>query len=436
MTATPVVRGFLVCRSNPFERHDMRLIPVLIALLVAAAVYAFVFERERLVGMLPAGAGDTAKAEAAQETGNTGAADAGEPVAMRVVVQRSEAREVDSAVKLRGRTEADRVVDLRAETSGLVVSEPLGRGAFVEAGDVLCRLDPAARQATLEEARARLKEAQARVPEARARLEEARAALEEAQINYRAASNLVKNGYASETRVAATRAALRAAESGVESATSGLESARANIESARAGVTTAEEEIDRLTIHAPFGGVLETDTAELGSLLQPGALCATVMKLDPITLVGFVSETDVARVETGARATARTASGQEVAGEVSFVSRSADPTTRTFRVDVRVPNPDLTLRDGETAEIAIASAGRRAHLVPQSALTLNDEGTLGLRLVDEESRVRFAPVTLMRDTPAGVWLTGLPERADIIVIGQEYVRAGVRVKPSYRELGQ
>lgn len=430
------MRRLLVCRSNPFERHDMRLFPVLIALLVAAAIYTFVFERERLVAMLPAGAGDAAEAEAAQETGTAGATEAGEPGLMRVVVQRSEAREVDSAVKLRGRTEADREVDLRAETSGLVVSEPLGRGAFVEAGDVLCRLDPAARQATLEEARARLKEAQARVPEAQARLEEARAALEEAQINYRAASNLVKNGYASETRVAATRAALRAAESGVESATSGLESARANIESARAGVTAAEEEIDRLTIHAPFGGVLETETAELGSLLQPGALCATVMKLDPITLVGFVSETDVARVETGARATARTASGQEVAGEVSFVSRSADPTTRTFRVDVRVPNPDLTLRDGETAEIAIASAGRRAHLVPQSALTLNDEGTLGLRLVDEENRVRFAQVTLMRDTPAGVWLTGLPERADIIVIGQAYVRAGVRVKPSYRELGQ
>ncbi len=414
----------------------MRLFPVLIALLVAAAIYTFVFERERLVAMLPADAGDATEAAAAQETGTAEAADTGEPELMRVVVQRSEAREVDSAVKLRGRTEADREVDLRAETSGLVVSEPLGRGAFVEAGDVLCRLDPAARQATLDEARARLKEAKARVPEARARLEEARAALEEAQINYRAASNLVKNGYASETRVAATRAALRSAESGVESATSGLESARANIESARAGVTAAEEEIDRLTIHAPFGGVLETETAELGSLLQPGALCATVMKLDPITLVGFVSETDVARVETGARATARTASGQEVAGEVSFVSRSADPTTRTFRVDVRVPNPDLTLRDGETAEIAIASAGRRAHLVPQSALTLNDEGTLGLRLVDEENSVRFAQVTLMRDTPAGVWLTGLPERADIIVIGQEYVRAGVRVKPSYRELGQ
>ncbi len=231
---------------------------------------------------------------------------------------------------------------------------------------------PAARRAALDEAQARLAEAQARVPEARARLEEARAALEEAEINYRAATGLVESGFASETRVAATRAALRAAESGVESATSGLETARANIESARAGVTAAQEEIDRLTIHAPFGGVLETETAELGSLLQPGALCATVLRLDPIMLVGFVSETDVARVGQGAPARARTASGQEVTGEVSFVSRSADETTRTFRVDVRVPNPDLALRDGETVEITIAAEGRRAHLVPQSALTLDD----------------------------------------------------------------
>jgi multidrug efflux system membrane fusion protein len=419
----------------------MRLFPVLIALLVAAAIYAFVFERERLVAMLPAPAAPAGTAqgqpEAEAEAAGPAPDQAGDTAGtMRVVVQRSEAREVDSAVRLRGRTEADRVVDLRAETSGLIISEPLRRGAFVEAGDTLCRLDPAARQAALDEARARLAEAQARVPEAQARLEEARAALEEAQIKYRAASGLVESGYASETRVAATRAALRAAEAGVESATSGLESAQANIESARAGVSAAEEEIKRLTIRAPFGGVLETDTAELGSLLQPGALCATVLRLDPIMLVGFVSETQVARVETGARATARTASGTEVEGEVSFVSRSADETTRTFRVDVRVPNPELALRDGETAEIAIASAGKRAHLVPQSALTLDDGGTLGLRLVDAEDRVRFVPVTLLRDTPSGVWLTGPPERADIIVIGQEYVRAGVQVAPTYRELGQ
>ena len=96
-----------------------------------------------------------------------------------------------------------------------------------------------------------------------------------------------------------------------------------------------------------------------------------------MTLVGFVSELQVARVTLGRSATARTASGQHVAGEVSFLARSADPTTRTFRVDIRVPNPDLTLRDGETAEITVEAAGKAAHLLPQSALTLDDAGTLG-----------------------------------------------------------
>jgi len=408
----------------------MRFFSVLIAFLVAAAIYVIVFERDRLTAMLPASddAAEAAPDEAADE--------AAESTVMRVVVQRSRARAVDSSVTLRGRTEADRTVELRAETSGLVISEPLRRGASVETGDLLCRLDPAAREAQLREAEARLAEAKARVPEAEARVAEAEARLEEAEINYRAAENLVGSGFASQTRVASARAGLRSAEAGVESATSGLESARANIDSAQAGVKSAEEEIRRLEMRAPFAGVLETDTAELGSLLQPGALCAEVMQLDPITLVGFVSETQVARVALGASASARTTSQKTAEGEVSFVSRSADDRTRTFRVDVRVPNPDLALRDGETAEITVAAEGRRAHLVPQSALTLDDEGTMGLRLVGAENRVRFVPVTLLRDTPSGVWLTGLPEAADIIVIGQEFVRAGVEVDPVFRELGQ
>jgi multidrug efflux system membrane fusion protein len=412
----------------------MRLVPILIAVLVSGLIYVFVFERDRLLALLPQ---TTAESSETPETGaNTGESAQSETETMRVVVQRSKAREVDNAVIVRGRTEADRIVELRAETSGLVISEPLRKGAFVDQGDELCRLDPAARQATLQEARARLAEAKTRAPEAEARVEEARAQLEEAEINRNAAENLVTDGFASQTRVAATRAAVSSAQAAVQSATSGLEAARAGIESARAAVVSAEKEIDRLSITAPFSGVLETDTAEIGSLLQPGALCATVLQLDPITLVGFVSEMQVARVERGAPATARTTSGSEVTGEVNFLSRAADDTTRTFRVEVRVPNSDLSLRDGETAEIRISAEGKAAHLLPQSALTLNDEGTLGLRVVDTETRAQFMPVTVLRDTPNGVWLTGLPETADVIVIGQEYVSDGVPVRPVYQELGQ
>jgi multidrug efflux system membrane fusion protein len=457
----------------------MRVLPILTALLVVAGIYAFVFERERVMDAVMATAGEQGpEAPAAEATGAAEASAAEAPAAsagaagadgsgaapVGVVAVKSEARRIDSSVIVRGRTEADRQVELRAETSGQIVSDPLRKGSFVEEGDVLCKLDPGTRQSDLAEARARLAEAEARVPEskarvpeaearveqARAQLEEAKSRLEEAQINARAARRLSEDGFASDTRVASTKAAVRGAEAAIQTArtalksaqsnreavTAGLESAKAGVESARAAVAAASREIERLTITAPFGGLLESDSAELGSLLQPGGLCATVIRLDPMMLVGFVSETQVARVETGAQATARLASGAEVEGEVVFVSRAADPATRTFRVEVSVPNPDLTLRDGQTAEISIAADGQAAHMLPQSALTLNDSGTLGVRTVDSDSRAAFAPVTLVRDTPSGAWVTGLAQQAEVIIIGQEYVAEGVRVDPSYRELGQ
>ena len=107
--------------------------------------------------------------------------------------------------------------------------------------------------------------------------------------------------------------------------------------------------------------------------------------------------------------------------------------TRTFRVDIDVENDDLAIRDGQTAEILIEAEGRVAHLVPQSAMTLNDAGDLGLRLVNDDSQAQFFRVTILRDTAEGVWLTGLPDTANIIVVGQEYVVDGVRVDAAYQK---
>ncbi len=135
--------------------------------------------------------------------------------------------------------------------------------------------------------------------------------------------------------------------------------------------------------------------------MQPGAICATVIQLDPIKLVAYVPETEINRISWGRLAGARLTSGQELRGRVSFLSRSADPLTRTFRVEIAVPNPGLDVRDGQTVEIVIASDGANAHLVPQSALTLNDDGVLGIRVVDSENQALFQPITLVRDTADG-----------------------------------
>jgi multidrug efflux system membrane fusion protein len=179
--------------------------------------------------------------------------------------------------------------------------------------------------------------------------------------------------------------------------------------------------------------LLETDTAELGALLQPGAPCAAIIQLDQVKLVGFVPETDVSKITVGAMAGARLTSGAQVQGRVTFLSRSADELTRTFRVEVTVENADLAISDGQTAEILVASDGRTAHLIAQSSLTLDDDGVLGVRTVAEDNIVKFMPVTLLRDTAEGVWVTDLPETVDIITLGQEFVVDGVRVAPTYTD---
>jgi multidrug efflux system membrane fusion protein len=433
----------------------MRIFSIITAILVCAAIYGVVMERERLVEFangfrasteVPVTEDPAPAAEIAQED----SAEALPEGTVSVVVRRSVAEEVDSAVLLRGRTEAARQVEVRAETSGRIISDPIRAGAFVEEGQLLCQIDPGTREAALAEAEARLLEAQARLPEAeaqlpaaRARVAEAQASLTAAEIDSNAASRLSESGFASETRAASASATVSAATAGLESAAAGVQAAQAAIQAAQSGISAAEaavlraeQEIDNLRIYAPFEGLLESDTAEIGSLMQPGSLCATVIQLDPIKLVGFVPEAEVSRVAVGASAGARLATGQQVVGTVTFLSRSADPQTRTFRVEITVDNSDLSISDGQTADILIASSGQMAHLLPSSALTLNDQGLLGLRIVDETNTARFAPVTYLRDTVNGVLLAGLPDTADVIVVGQEFVTDGVPVQPHYQELSQ
>jgi len=426
----------------------MKLVPFLTAILVTVFLYFLVIERETFFEF--AGLSKAAETEEVVEStaAPTPSSEEIEEKVVSVIARRSEAQTIDSAVVLRGDTRAARQVELRSETSGQVISEPLRKGTFVEAGQVMCQIDIGTReisladaQARLAEVRARIPETESRIPEAEARIEEAKSRLTEAQINLNAAEKLAEGGYASESRVANATAAVRSAEAGVRSAEaglnlamSGLENIQASIQSAEAGVASARREIEKLEITAPFGGILESDTAEIGSLMQPGSLCGTIIQLDPIVVAGFVPEADVNRINEGVRAGARLIDGTMVQGTVSFLSRSADPKTRTFLVEIEVANTDLRIRDGQTADILIEADGALAHLLPQSALTLSNDGTLGVRIVTPEGTAKFTPVKLLRDTAQGVWLGGLPAVANVILVGQEYVTEGSAVLASYEEV--
>lgn len=351
----------------------MRITSLLMAAAVAAALFLWFGGASRL------GLVNPPEPEAPVTVESPAAEPSPAPVA--VIVYTSKAVDHAGEIVLRGRTEAQRRVEVSAETTGLVISEPFRRGTAVVEGDVLCSIDPGPREAELAEAQARLAEAEA---------------------EFNAADRLKDRGYGSETKAIAMQAMLQSAE---------------------AGVRRVALDMDRLTIRAPFDGILETDAAELGSYLTPGAHCATLLDLDPMTVTGFVSETEVAHLAQGQDATVNLLDGSVLSGKVTYISRSADPETRTFRVDVTVPNEAGDIRDGLTAEIRIALPPIPAHLVPQSALTLDDDGRIGVRSA-ENGTVAFHPVTILADRQDGAWLTGLPEQLDIIVQGQEFVRAG------------
>jgi multidrug efflux system membrane fusion protein len=352
----------------------MRLFPILVSIAVAIAIYFFVMERDLLKSF---SADEEVEIEMVEES-------VARSDAVSVVALHSVAQEVQSGIILRGRTEAARRVDVRSQTSGLVVSEPLRKGASVEEGQLLCSLDPGIRSAQLAEAKARLADA---------------------EISAANAADLAARGFGPETAVV---------------------SRQAGLQSAQAGVLQIEQEISRLEIRAPFAGLLETDSAEIGSLMQPGGLCATIIDLNTVKLVGFATETDINKIELGALAGADLVSGKRVIGQVTFLSRSSDPVTRTFRVEITVDNADLSIRDGETAEIGIALTGEMGHLLPQHVLTLDMNGTLGVR-VAEDGFARFMPVTVLRDGAEGIWLAGLPDTVDVITVGLEFTIDGSEI---------
>ena len=309
-----------------------------------------------------------------------------------VRVERVNAQSYQERVRVRGQTKAFRHVDVRAEVSGRVVATPVARGARVNAGDLLCEIAVDTRAADLQEARSRQ---------------------EEAQMEYNGALDLQERGLQSRVGIAQRKAALDATT---------------------AAVTRAELNLSRTRITAPFAGIMETRAVEVGNLMDMGGTCASLLDDSPMLLIGQVPETDVGKLTIGATVTATLLSGETVEGKLTYVSRAADTNSRSYGIEVEINSGYEAIRQGITAEIFIAGAETRAHLIPPSALTLNDEGIMGVKILDQNNVVQFVPVTVIGENTTidtGMWVLGLPEQSVVITVGQEIVFPGQSVNADF-----
>ncbi|WP_444888011.1 efflux RND transporter periplasmic adaptor subunit [Microbulbifer sp. JMSA008] len=306
--------------------------------------------------------------------------------AMRVQARRIEAQSYATRVLVNGHTEANRSVRLRAELDGVIARLPVPEGSQVQQGEVICEI----------EAEDRLE-----------KLALAEAALNKARLDYAGAERLKKKGLQSDTAMAQQNVALAQAQ---------------------ADFTSAKVMVDNLKIRAPFAGVVNKRAVELGDFIRRGEECATLLDLDPILVVGEVSENQVGNLVPEGPASAELQRGIPVQGKLRYISQQAQEITRAYRVEVAVNNPGNLLRGGLSGRLALPTGEILAHHINSSLLTLDDSGTLGVRVLNENNRVDFINVTLVGDGDGGVWVSGLPDPVTLITVGQEYVSQGDIVK--------
>lgn len=293
-------------------------------------------------------------------------------------------------LRIRGKTQNKRTVKVRAEIAGSIVERPVERGSRVSAGDLLCRISLEDRQASLAESQA---------------------ALKQARLEHQGRMELLSRGLQSETLVA---------------------QAKARLAQAQAELKRSELNLARLQVKAPFAGIVEDVHQEVGDYVARGAECATIVDLDPMLLVGRVAEKDVLQVKVGGEALGVLSNGARVSGLVSFVGQQNDPQTRSYPLEVQIPNLDYRLRSGVTTDILIPVTEVMAQKVSPALFALDDAGLIGVRTVNAVGRVEFNPVEIIREDQDGVWVAGLPEMTTVITVGQELVVPGELVEVDFQ----
>ena len=295
-------------------------------------------------------------------------------------------------ITVRGETQSKRTVFVKAQIHGTLKARLVERGDRVSAGDALCQISEEDRVVAVAESKG---------------------ALDLAKIEYEGSQRLALQGLQSQTLIAQSKARLAKAE---------------------ADLKRSQLDLGRLQIRAPFDGLIEDVGLELGDFVTSGSTCVTLVALDPMLLVGRISERDINKLEEDQIGRAELSSGEVVEGRVSFIGKVADVATRTYAIELEIDNSDFIIASGLTAQIVIPVQHLMAHKISPALLSLDDEGNIGVSIVASDQRVEFYLVDIIRDAKDGIWVTGLPEVSTIITVGHELVVAGEIVEPTFETL--
>ena len=185
-------------------------------------------------------------------------------------------------------------------------------------------------------------------------------------------------------------------------------------------------ELNRTEVKSPFSGYIE-NIVKPGNFLERGQVCATIIQLNPIIFIAEVPEFKINKVRVDQSVLIKLITGEEIEGQLSFVSKSASNLTKTFKIESEIENIDGKIRDGITAEMTIKTDEILAHKISPSILLLNDKGILGIKTVNDQNIVKFNKLDILEDSEDGLWVSGISNLSRIIVQGQGFVEDGQEV---------
>lgn len=219
-----------------------------------------------------------------------------------------------------------------------------------------------------------------------------------------------------------------------------VDQARMRAETFKAQMELADAKLERAVIKAPIDGIVNLLPVEEGEYVQPGTLVAQIVDLDEIKVVVDVPERDVSFLELGAAVPVIVnklgGEAQTFAGTITYISRLADTSTFTSRIEVTVDNHDGRLRTGQIVDVHLT---RRiiadAVMIPLDTVLPDEKGHIVYVVNDGLAKRRAVSLGIFQGNLVQI-VSGLSGGDQLIVENHQYVAEGqaVQVGPSLEQL--
>ena len=200
---------------------------------------------------------------------------------------------------------------------------------------------------------------------------------------------------------------------------------------ADAALRRAREELDRMTVRAPFDGIMGLTNLQIGDYIAVGTSIASLDDRSALLVEFTVPESIAPQIKKGLplRASLITRTGEVYQGTIDAVGTRIDPETRTLAVRGEIPNPTLALIPGSTFSISVRLTGQETPQVPGLAVQWDRKGAFVWRLADKNVVERVDIAIVSRNGDRVMVDAALKAGDKIIHEGGDQLRAGQTVQP-------